>query len=149
MSTLNITTTKGETMSKRKTIAEIKAEAREEGFEMALEVVEREWRRKVRLTATDPRGGEELWAVVEKLRPLHWLLIDDVKALALPRSGGEYTRTRKRCVVKAGHPHAGSRGFFLDGEGDGPVKVWFLGQRHHQIDSALIERADLELSEES
>lgn len=132
-------------MSKRKTIAEVRAEAREEGFAMALEVAHREWRQQRVLTGAV--GAENLRTLLEKLQPLQGLLSDDVNELALPRQGVEFVRSRKRCVVKASHPHAGQRGFFLDTEGEGPVKVWFLGQTH-QIDSALIERCDLELSEE-
>lgn len=135
-------------MSKRKTIAEVKAKAREEGFEMALEVVRREWRKKTRASLSGPTDGEEIREVLDKLQHLHGLLSDDVNELYMPRNGVAFIRISKRCVVKAGHPHAGSRGFFLDTGEQGPVKVWFLGQRH-QIDSAVIFRCDLELSEET
>lgn len=128
--------------TKRKTMKEVQAEARLEGFSACLSILEREWRKRIRLTSKGPIGGEELWPLLEKMQAHQGLLNEDFKILQTPRVWNRsFDRLRKRVEVLHPNANTGRKGFIVDAEAfleNGLHRVFFLDGLDHLPDVSLV-----------
>jgi hypothetical protein len=132
-------------MTKRKTMAEIRAEERAAGFEQCLAIVRREWRRNARIVQMEEMSPVERarWDILMKCDEHAGLLDDDFKEHMMPRvfPQSEWRRLRVRVVVQEPHPHAGRPGFICDSKAfveRGCYRVWFTDRQDLSADNAMV-----------
>ena len=125
----------------RKTMAEVRAEERSRGFFECMRILELEWLRTTRSTASRVEGEGPLWPTLEKMQAHAGLLDEDHKAFTIPRRWGKsFDRLRVRVVLRSSHPHAGRKGFILDSASsmeNGLHRVFFLDGLERKADNAM------------